>query len=149
MGAAAASAAAPRANIAVAPTGNFGVFTRHEAAAVEGGGEPDSARAAAVMENVPAAGAAVEGIPESESVNVWPDDTAEAAFMAEARGRGESVKAAPAVVEEIEDRESAKALPKLSELVERIPVETREVLEELFRAKFVAVRRVKKSDLKQ
>ncbi|HWL14984.1 MAG TPA: hypothetical protein VNR00_05220 [Opitutus sp.] len=41
-----------------------------------------------------------------------------------------------------------KALPKLDELVTRIPAETRELLDELFRAKFVTVRRVRKADLK-
>ncbi len=126
--------------------------------AVENGGghrpplqeaEAETANAAGTANAEPgtAAAGAVEGVPESESVNVWPDESAEAAFMAEARGRGEPVKAAAQVVEEIEDRESAKALPKLEELVEKIPAETRELLEELFRAKFVAVRRVKKSDL--
>lgn len=44
--------------------------------------------------------------------------------------------------------EDSKPLPKLDELVNRIPAETRELLDELFRAKFTTVRRVKKRDLK-
>lgn len=79
--------------------------------------------------------------------NVWPTATEEAAFLAEAQQRGEKVvPIARDVVEEIED--DKKALPKLDELLNRIPAETRELLDELFRARFVAVRRVKKKDLK-
>lgn len=89
-----------------------------------------------------------DGVPESESVNVWPDDTAESAFLSEARERGEPAKASRAAVEDVEEREDAKALPRLDELVEKLPVETRELLDELFRVKFVAVRRVRKADLK-
>lgn len=82
-----------------------------------------------------------------DETNVWPDEAAEAAFIAEARGRGEKVvPVAPEVIEEAED--SRGALPPLDELVQRIPAETRELLDELFRAKFIAVRRVRKSDLK-
>lgn len=96
--------------------------------------------------------ARVEGaVPPSNSnpdeTNVWPDEAAEAAFISEARGRGESPKATVTPIETEEER-APKQLPPLSELVERIPAETRELLDELFRAKFVAVRRVKKSDLK-
>lgn len=81
----------------------------------------------------------------ADAANVWPDEHAEAAFIAETRGRGEVVAvASPDVVEEL----SAKPLPALDELVKRIPVDTRELLDELFRAKFTTVRRVKKSDLK-
>lgn len=82
-----------------------------------------------------------------DDTNVWPDENAEAAFIAEARGRGESPVATPPAEEDDEER-GAKKLPALSELVERIPAETRELMEELFRAKFVAVRKVKKSALK-
>ncbi len=82
-----------------------------------------------------------------DDTNVWPTETEEAAFLAESAERGEKV--VPVVrdaAEEIED--DSKALPKLDELVERIPAETRELLDELFRARFVAVRRVRKKDLK-
>lgn len=80
--------------------------------------------------------------------NVWPSENEEAAFLAEARERGEKVvPVAREVVEEAE--ENQQPLPSLDELVNRIPAETRELLDELFRARFVAVRRVKKTDLKK
>lgn len=82
-----------------------------------------------------------------EETNVWPTEAEEAAFLSEASERGEKVVPVPRErEEEIED--DSKALPKLDELVNRIPGETRELLDELFRARFVAVRRVKKKDLK-
>jgi hypothetical protein len=40
-------------------------------------------------------------------------------------------------------------LPALDAMVQRIPAEVREVLEELYRAKFTAVRRVSAKFLKQ
>ncbi len=81
---------------------------------------------------------------ESTGAN-WPDDSAEAAFLADARERGEVVVAArPA--EPVEENE-ATALPALNELVQRIPAEVREVLEDLFRARFVSVKRVPKKAL--
>lgn len=69
------------------------------------------------------------------------DEAAEAAFLSEARERGEVVATArPA--ESVEEVVDSKALPPLDELVKRIPPEVRETLEDLFRAKFVTVRRV-------
>ena len=80
--------------------------------------------------------------------NVWPEESAEAAFLAEARARGE-----PAVVprpgEKSGDDAAPGVLPPLHELVQRIPAEVREALEDLFRAKFVAVRRVPEKALKE
>ena len=54
---------------------------------------------------------------------------------------------AKANVETVEETD-AKPLPPLSELVERIPAEVREALDDLFRARFVAVKRVPKRALK-
>mgnify|MGYP000915859769 FL=1 len=87
--------------------------------------------------------AAVAG---EEETNVWPSEAEEAAFLAEASERGEKVVPVSREVEE--EADDAKPLPKLDELVNRIPAETRELLDELFRARFVAVRKVKKKDLK-
>ena len=81
-----------------------------------------------------------------EETNVWPTATEEAAFLAEARERGEPVVQRPAA--EAEEESDTKALPPLEQLVNRIPAEARELLDELFRAKFTTVRRVRKSDLK-
>ena len=78
---------------------------------------------------------------------MWPTEVEEAAFLAEAGERGEKVVTVSGEREE-EVEDDSTALPKLEELVDRIPAEARELLDELFRARFVAVRRVKKKDLK-
>lgn len=75
------------------------------------------------------------------------DESAESAFLAEARERGEVVKPPTTAAAEVEESEK-KPLPKLDELVQRIPPEVRDVLEDLFRAKFVSVKRVPKKALK-
>ena len=86
-------------------------------------------------------------VPESESVNVWPDDAAESVFLSESRAKRETpVSESPASV--LEDAADAKPLPSLDDLVQKIPEESRELLDELFRAKFTKVRRVKAGDLK-
>lgn len=77
----------------------------------------------------------------------WPDDTAEAAFLAEARERGE-VPAPAKAREEIAEETDSRPLPALDVLVQRIPAEVRESLEDLFRAKFVRVTRVPRKALR-
>lgn len=77
----------------------------------------------------------------------WPiDEAGEAAFLATAREGGEVIvpvaPVVPAVREAATDDESKTALPALDVLVQRIPAEVRETLEDLFRAKFTTVRRV-------
>ena len=74
------------------------------------------------------------------------DEMAESSFRAEARDRGEVVLAVPKA--ESEEPVDTKPLPPLDKMVERIPADVRDVLEELFRAKFVAVRRVPAKALK-
>jgi hypothetical protein len=81
----------------------------------------------------------------SDSTNVWPDEAAEAAFLGETQG---SQTPAAIPVAQVEDKAADTPLPKLDDLVKRIPMETRELLDELFRAKFTTVRRVKATDLK-
>jgi hypothetical protein len=74
------------------------------------------------------------------------DDATETAFLAEARERGETIPIADSpALEEIE----TKSLPELEELVKRIPAEVRATLDELFRARFVSVKRVPKKVLKR
>ncbi|PHX73130.1 MAG: hypothetical protein CK548_02165 [Opitutia bacterium] len=81
--------------------------------------------------------------------NVWPDENAEAAFIADARQRGEPVKAAVATVQAAEEKEDLRrSTPPLAELVDRLSPAVREVLDDLFRVKFTTVRRVPKSVLK-
>jgi len=87
-----------------------------------------------------------EGVEETvESV----DEMAESAFRAEARERGESLVPAAAPAAEVEESGPPTGpLPPLDSLVQRIPTEVRETLEELFRAKFVTVRHVPAKALK-
>ncbi len=77
----------------------------------------------------------------------WPAESAESAFLAEARGRGEPPVAVPVNVAMV-DEPDRRPLPPLDELVGRIPPEVREALEDLFRAKFVRVTRVPGKTLK-
>jgi len=93
------------------------------------------------------AAAAVAPAPSDAEGASWPDESVESAFLAEARDRGEPIARARAQ-EDIADETDAKALPPLSELVNRIPAEVREALEDLFRARFVTVKRVPKRALK-
>lgn len=84
---------------------------------------------------------------EEAPAPIWPDDTTESAFRAEARERGEPARAAHEPEETEEEIESG-AVPKLDELVARIPAGVREAMEDLFRARFVAVKRVPRKALK-
>lgn len=93
---------------------------------------------------------AAEAAPAAESGNVWPDEAAESAFLAEAKTNGEvPVVAAAATAEpEAESEADDRGLPPLDDLVKRIPPDVRDVLDDLFRAKFTGVRRVPKKSLK-
>ena len=108
-------------------------------------GEKFAAQAEDVAEAV---GAAAPPVVEN-GANVWPDENAEAAFVADARQRGESFKATAATERAAEDQEDQRrAMPSLTDLVNRLPSEVRETLDDLFRVKFTTVRRVPKSVLK-
>jgi hypothetical protein len=91
--------------------------------------------------------AAASPVPEGDSDVTWPDESAESAFLSEARARGEPVMADTATAELAEETDP-KSLPPLEELVQRIPPEVREVLDDLFRARFTTVRRVPRKALK-
>lgn len=93
------------------------------------------------MEESVAAEAAAPG-----EVPPLPGEEAEHAMLAELRARGEIVTAAPA--EPAEDGEAKQGLPALDSLVQRIPTEARELLDDLFRARFTAVRKVPAKALK-
>jgi len=67
----------------------------------------------------------------------WPDEGDETAFLSEATARGE----APPAPSKGEAPVLGDRLPALDELVARVPAGVRDVLDELFRAKFTAVRR--------
>jgi hypothetical protein len=92
------------------------------------------------------------GAPADEA-SPWPDDAAESAFLAEQGAGGNAVGAALPPAGDAtpdapaEDREKV-VLPPLQNLVDRLSPGARELLEDLFRAKFVAVRQVPRSVLK-
>lgn len=93
-------------------------------------------------------------LPEPDSVPLvegmaplWPDESAEAVFLAEARERGEPLPVAKPA-EDAAEQADTKALPPLDDLVQRIPAGVRETLEDLFRARFVTVKRVPRKALK-
>lgn len=65
----------------------------------------------------------------------WPDEGDEAAFLSEARAQPQ-VELAPR-----QPAASAEKLPDVDELVARIPADVLGLLDDLFRAKFTAVRR--------
>lgn len=112
---------------------------------------PETAdKSSAANEDLADAVGAVAASPALENdANVWPDENAEAAFIADARQRGEPVVAAVATVEAVDEKEDAKrAMPPLAELVQRLSPEVRETLDDLFRVKFTTVRRVPKKVLK-
>lgn len=75
-----------------------------------------------------------------------PSTEEEAAFLAQERENGY----APALraTRPGGDDDLTGELPPLEDLVKRIPLATRDVMEELFRAKFVTVRRIPRSALK-
>jgi|GEM_PF-347276 hypothetical protein len=107
--------------------------------------------AAVTRPEPPEEAVAAAGVDEAQlenGANVWPDESAEVAFFAEQREQGVPVSSsrAPEAREEVE---GAGPLPALDELVKRIPREARELMDELFRAKFVTVKRVPKTALKE
>lgn len=71
-----------------------------------------------------------------------PDETEETAFLAEQRRSAPNgtppVRSAPGPKED----ESAVALPPLDDLVLRVPAPTRELIDQLFRARFITVKRI-------
>ncbi|MBC7366959.1 MAG: hypothetical protein H7343_09150 [Undibacterium sp.] len=75
------------------------------------------------------------------------DESGESAFLADAKQRGEPVVRLP-LPERDDAADDKTPLPPLADLVARIPAETREALEELFRVKFTTVQRVPAKYLK-
>ena len=75
-----------------------------------------------------------------------PSPEEEAAFLAEERMTTPVMSTPPTAAAEHED--VSGPLPSLDELVNRIPGPTRELLEELFRSRFLSVKRMPRSALK-
>ena len=92
---------------------------------------------------------AVEANPAAlleNGANVWPDESAESLFLSEQKEQGAPV---PAVsVAQASEETDGKPLPPLEDLVKKIPENVRATMDELFRAKFVSVKRIPKSALK-
>ena len=85
---------------------------------------------------------------EEADAPAGPSEAEEAVMLAD-RGNGivssEAIPAGMGLVAEVE--ETPAKLPPLDELVQRIPPDVRELMDELFRAKFVRVQRVPKKAL--
>lgn len=85
----------------------------------------------------------------------WPDEAAESSFLAEQPTQvvtATSSVAAGAAASKVQGAEGESeppvSLPQLQSLIDRIPADAMETLDELFRARFVSVKRVQKSSLK-
>lgn len=74
-----------------------------------------------------------------------PSSEEEAAFLAQEREMG---IVTPALMHAESPPEEKGSLPPMEDLVKRIPMPTRDLMEELFRAKFVTVKRIPQSALK-
>ena len=85
---------------------------------------------------------------EDNGAPVDPIANEEAAFLVEPHAMEPAVSVQPSAASAESDPDSAQSLPPLEDLVQRIPAPTRELMEELFRARFVTVRRIPKSALK-
>jgi hypothetical protein len=83
-----------------------------------------------------------------EGAPAGPSEAEEATFLSEQTTRGAGADVVPvgvSLVAELED--AGTKLPGMDELVQRIPADIREVMDELFRVKFVRVQRVPKKAL--
>lgn len=101
---------------------------------------------AARLSSKPEATTTSEGGYDDEDEPRWPDENEEAsiaATLAEPATIREHLDQVAAVKRE-EKADSVRDLPPLEDLVERIPAEVREGLENLFRLKFTKVRRLPK-----
>jgi hypothetical protein len=86
-------------------------------------------------------------VPVGDSIPVGPSAEEEAAMLAVDRTT-EEFYGAPPKAENIEPEPGGAPLPPMEDLVKRIPAPARELMEELFRARFVTVKRMPKAALK-
>lgn len=95
------------------------------------------------------ADAAAEAVTlQDDMAPLWPDENAEAAYLGEAKARGEALAPAAAAEAGEESSETNAALPSVDALKQRIPANVLEAVDDLFRAKFTKVTRVPKKALK-
>lgn len=83
-----------------------------------------------------------------ESAPVGPSADEEAALLSEDRTSESFYGQAPKAENLEPEIDETAPLPPMDDLVKRIPQPSRDLIEELFRARFVTVRRVPKSALK-
>ena len=89
----------------------------------------------------------VDAPPVDDSIPVGPSPEEEAALLTQDR-TSEQFYGQPPKAENLETETGAASLPPMEDLVKRIPAPARELMEELFRARFVTVKRVPKAALK-
>jgi hypothetical protein len=80
---------------------------------------------------------------------VGPGEAEEASFLADQRAAGEIPGAGTAARTAAPQPDASGELPPLDELVRRIPGPTRALIDELFRAKFMTVKRLPPAAFKQ
>jgi len=85
--------------------------------------------------------------PVDDSIPVGPSPEEEAALLTQDR-TSEQFYGQPPKPENIEPEPGEASLPPMEDLVNRIPAPARELIEELFRARFVTVKRMPKAALK-
>lgn len=83
---------------------------------------------------------------ETDDAPVGPSAEEEAEFLAGEESGNAPIAPAPETKGAVEDESTP--LPPMEDLVNRIPAPARELMEELFRARFVTVKRVPKTALK-
>lgn len=91
-------------------------------------------------------------MPFDDDGPTWPSYADEAAFLGEEKAQGRAVPKAGVQTLRQAAAEAEAALgplPAIDALVNRIPAEAREALDDLFRVKFTAVRRVREDVLKR
>ncbi len=93
----------------------------------------------------PASALVQEAIAPANDAPVGPSSEEEAAFLA-AEGGGSPVPLAASSTSDAE--EDTGELPPMEDLITRIPGAARELMEELFRARFITVKRIPKAALK-
>lgn len=99
--------------------------------------------------SVPSAADPATGGPVPTEEPVWPDDSAEEAYLSERRpadDRGTAAGPPPAPAGPVDG--PRETLPPLDAMVQRVPEGVRASLDELFRARFTGVRRVPREALK-
>jgi hypothetical protein len=79
---------------------------------------------------------------------VGPVDGEEATFLGEQSAMDPALSVQPSALSAESDPDSARPLPPMEDLVKRIPMPARDLMEELFRAKFITVKRMPPSALK-